>query len=223
MRPDEKFLKYGPGALSDAELLAVIIRTGNAKEHSVDLAGRILSSKNDDSADISSIFDFTVEELMQIQGVGKVKALQIKAVCELSTRIAAARARRNLVFNNPAAVSDFFMEQLRHLKREVVILLMLSASCELIKQERLFEGTATAALFSPREIYLEALRYGAVSIILIHNHPSGNPAPSEADIAATKRIYTAGQYIGIGLMDHIIIGDNCYTSLKEEGYIKDEC
>lgn len=223
LRPDEKFLKYGPGALSEAELLAIILRTGSSKEHSVSLAEHIISSKEDGSLNILNIFDRSIDELKKIEGVGKVKALQIKALCELSTRISKSTARKKLALTSPASISACYMEQLRHLKREVVVLVMLNAANELIKEETMFEGTVAAALFSPREIFLEALKYEAVRIVLVHNHPSGNPRPSEADILATRRICKAGSYIGIELLDHIVIGDNTFTSLREEGYIEDEC
>ena len=223
MRPDEKFLKIGPQALSDAELLAVIIRTGSLKEHSISLAERILSSDTDDSINILNLFDLSIDDLMKIEGVGQVKALQIKAVCELSTRISRSSAKKKLDLKDPASIAAYYMEQLRHLKREVVVLLMMNCSLQLIKDEILFQGTATSAMFSPREIFIEALKADAVSIILVHNHPSGNPAPSREDIMATGRVITAGKYIGIELLDHIIIGDNNFISLKEEGLFDNEC
>lgn len=222
-RPDEKFLKLGPKALSDAELLAIIIRTGSGKEHSIGLAEKILSSRCDGSLNILNAFDMDINELMKIDGVGRVKALQIKALLELSERISKSKAEKGLIFNNPASISDYYMEQLRHLKREVVMLLMLNCACQLIKDEVIFEGTATSALFSPREIFLEALKYDAVSIVLLHNHPSGSPKPSNEDILGTRRVYEAGRMLGIELLDHIIIGDKSYTSLKEEGYLSNGC
>lgn len=220
LRPDEKFLKLGPKALSDAELLAIIIRCGNGNEHSVELSEKILSLKSNGCINILSIFDYEINELIKINGVGKVKALQIKALCELSQRISQSKAWDKIIFNNPASISDYYMEQLRHLKREVVVLLMLNSACEFIKDEILFEGTVSSALFSPREIFIEALKYDAVNIVLLHNHPSGSPKPSDEDIWGTRRVYEAGQMIGIELLDHIIIGDNKYISLNEEGLLK---
>lgn len=221
LRPDEKFLVLGPKALSDAELLAIIIRTGSGKEHSVSLAERILSSKTDDSINLLNVFDLDIRELMKIEGVGKVKALQIKAVAELAVRISRTRASKGLKLDNPSSISDYYMEQMRHLKREVVMLIMLDSACSVIKDEIISEGTVENALFSPREIFLEALKYGAVKIILLHNHPSGDPRPSEEDIMGTLRVRLAGDMIGIELLDHIILGDNKFTSLKEEGVFKD--
>ena len=223
MRPDEKFLSMGAEALSDAELLAMIIRTGSSKEPSIKLAERILSSDSDGSLNLLNMFACDINELMKIEGIGKVKALQIKALCELSTRISRSNAKKCLNMNNPGSVSDYYMERLRHLKQEVVVELMLTSSCDLINEKTLFRGSATNSLFSPREIFLEALKAEAVNIILLHNHPSGNPLPSRDDIIATQRVKLAGEYIGIFLLDHIIIGDNKYISMKEEGLLKDEC
>ena len=222
-RPDEKFLKLGPGALTDAELLAIILRTGSSKEHSVSLAEHILSGEDDRPADLLRLFDYSIDELKKIEGVGKVKAIQMKALCELSTRISRSSAAGRLIFGDPDTIAAYYMEQLRHLKREVVAVAMLNSACELIKEKFLFTGTVTSALFSPREIFIESLKADAVNIVLLHNHPSGNPEPSEADILGTERVCLAGSFIGIRVLDHIIIGDNKYFSFKKEGCLKDEC
>ena len=222
-RPDEKFLKFGPGALTDAELLAIILRTGSSREHSVSLAEHILSGGTDRPLNLLNLFDYSIDELKKIEGVGKVKAIQMKALCELSTRISRSSAARKLIFNDPDTIAAYYMEQLRHLKREVVAVVMLNSACELIREEYMFTGTATSSLFSPREIFIGALKADAINIVLLHNHPSGNPDPSEADIIGTEKVYLAGCYIGIRVLDHIIIGDNKYFSFKKEGYLKDEC
>lgn len=214
-RPDEKFLAYGPKALSDAELLAIILRTGSRDEHSVDLARKILTRNRDDHISILNIFDYEYHELLKIKGIGRVKAIQIKALAELSLRIAQSHARSNLVFNQPATVAEYYMEQLCHEKKEIVVLLMLNSSCGLIKELILSTGTVNRSLLSAREILIQALKYEAVSIILLHNHPSGIPSPSAADIRYTESIAAAGELIGIPLDDHIIIGDHSYYSFKE--------
>ena len=216
-RPDEKFMKFGPKALSDAELLAVILRTGSNEDHSVALCEKVLSAGGEDDCSILNIFDAELNQLMKIKGIGKVKALQIKSIAELSQRIAKTAAKKKLNFNSPATIADYYMEQLRHRKREAVVLLMLNSAGEFICDMLLFEGTVNQALFSPREIYLEALKHDAVNIILIHNHPSGSTKPSHADCLATKRVSEAGSMIGIELLDHIIIGDGSYLSFREEG------
>lgn len=219
-RPDEKFLKYGPKALSDAELLAVILRTGNKELHSVALCEKVLSSHSGNELSILNIFDSELNELMKINGIGKVKALQIKSVAELSKRISKTAAKKKLNFNSPETIADYYMEQLRHRKREAVVLLMLNSAGEFICDMLLFEGTVNQSLFSPREIFLEALKHDAVSIVLVHNHPSGSITPSRADISGTKRVIEAGNLIGVELLDHIIIGDGKYLSLREEGLFK---
>ena len=120
---------------------------------------------------------------------------------------------------NPEVIANYYMEDLRHLQQEKVILLMLDTKSRMIKDMEMTSGTVNASLLSPREIFLHALKYEAVNIILLHNHPSGDPTPSREDIHSTKRIREAGNLVGIKLMDHIIIGDNKYISLGEEGYL----
>ena len=218
-RPDEKFLTYGPGALSDAELLAIIIRTGSRDQHSVDLARQILTPEGDEYTSILNIFRYEYHDLLRIKGIGKVKAIQIKAVAELSLRIAQSQAKSRLVFDQPELVADYYMEQLRHQKQETVVLLLLNSACELVCEKTLFTGTVNVSCISPREIFIEALRYEAVHMILLHNHPSGNPHPSLADTQMTEEIGDLGALIGIHLLDHIIIGDNRYYSYKESGLL----
>lgn len=218
-RPDEKFLAFGPGALSDAELLAIILRTGSTDENSVELARKILTPEGDQHISILNIFHYNISDLLKMKGIGRVKAVQIKAVSELALRIAQSRARSHLVFNDPSTIASYYMEQLRHRKRETVVLLMLNSACALIREDVLSTGTVNTSLITPREIFVDALRYEAVSVILLHNHPSGNAVPSEADIQITERVRQAGEMIGIKLADHIIIGDHQYYSFQENGYI----
>ena len=218
-RPDEKFLHLGPAALTEAELLAIILRTGTKEEHSVQLAEEILCRNDLSHQDILNILNLDLEDLLKIKGVGIVKALQIKAVAELSLRIATTSKRKSLLMSDPNSIAQYYMEQLRHNKREVVVLLMLNSACELIKDEVISQGTVNSALFSPREIFLEALKNEAVNIIIVHNHPSGSVRPSKNDMEGTKRIKMAGDLLGIALLDHIIIGDRKYTSFQESGLI----
>lgn len=218
-RPDEKFLLHGAKALTDAELLAIVLRTGSANEPSVKLAEHVLQSKIGNHQDILNILNIDYKELLSIKGIGQVKALQIKAIAELSLRISNTSKMKKLLMNDPKSIADYYMEQLRHNIREVVIVLMLNAACELIKDVTISQGTVNSALFSPRDIFLEALRNDAVSIILVHNHPSGSIKPSKNDINCTERVKQAGDMLGITLLDHIIIGDRKYTSFKESGLI----
>lgn len=217
-RPYEKCLKYGAGVLTDSELLAVIIRTGTKGTDSIELSRQILKESKK-SPGILGIMDLSIPELMKIKGIGKVKAIQISCIGELSRRISKQRAALKLKCNNPASIADYYMEDMRHSKREQLVVMFLDTKCCLIKDMVLSIGTVNASLVSPRELFIEALKYQAVSIILLHNHPSGDPSPSREDIQITKKVKACSDIIGIALIDHIIIGDNKYVSLKEQGII----
>ena len=145
--------------------------------------------------------------------------MQLKCIGELSKRIACAAARPALCFQNPDSIAAYYMEQLRHQEQEVMICMMLDNQNHLLNDIVLSKGTVNATLITPREVYLEALRYHAVSLILIHNHPGGNPAPSQCDRQVTERIFKAGEMLGISLLDHIIIGDHRYISFREQGIL----
>lgn len=217
-RPDEKFLKYGPDALTDAELLAVIIRTGNRDENSIELSKRILLCP-DNSSSILNIINLPLNELMKIPGIGKVKAIQIKCIAELSRRISRSYFGQGTKFNSPKIIADFYMEDMRFLKYEAVKVLMLDTKNNFICDRTVSKGTINASIISAREIFVEALSHNAVYIVLLHNHPSGDPRPSREDLAVTEKIKESGEIIGIKLLDHIIIGDKKYVSLKEQGII----
>lgn len=219
LRPYEKCLQSGAESLTDEELIAVIIRCGTKEEDSVTLARRILSSGNPDDG-VLNIMNASIKELMSIKGVGKVKAIQIKCVGELSKRIQKRTYSIKKTFTTAEAVAEYFMEDMRHLKREKLMALMLDSACKFIKVYEVSVGTVNSSLASPREIFIEALNAEAVNIILIHNHPSGNPAPSRDDMQITINLQKAGEIIGINIIDHIIIGDNKYISFKEKGLIK---
>jgi len=221
-QPYEKFMNLGPEALSDAELLAIILRTGCRGENSVELARRVLTPEGVSDlqeASILNIFHYELHELRKIHGIGKVKAIQIKSIAELSRRIAQGRARKQLTFKDPESIAKYYMEQLRHRKEETVVLLMLNSACDLIGEQVISTGTVNLSAVSPREIFMMALKYEAVSVITLHNHPSGSPVPSEQDIEITDCIMKSGNMIGIRLLDHIIIGDNTYYSFRESGFI----
>jgi DNA repair protein RadC len=217
-RPYEKCLKFGPAALTNSELLAIIIRTGSKGVQSIELADRILNYKNNETG-LLNILHLNINQLMEIKGIGLAKATQIQCIAELSKRISKTSAHKQLIFTHPSTIADYYMEELRHCDREKLLLLLLNTRSVLIKDIMLSHGTVNAALISPREIFVEALKYSAVYIILLHNHPSGNPNPSRDDILNTKRVKEAGDLIGITLIDHVIIGDNNYVSLKERGIL----
>lgn len=211
-RPYEKCLRYGPWKLSDAELLAVILRSGTAGNSCVDLACEILKASRLEEG-LLGIHHLSLQELQAIKGVGQVKAVQIKCIGELSKRISSAGTRCRLDFSNPETIANYYMELLRHEEQEKTICIMLNTKNHLLGDVVLTTGTVNSSLLSPRELFLEALRFHAVHIILIHNHPSGDATPSEEDIQITRRIQKAGEILGITLLDHIIIGDHVFTSL----------
>lgn len=215
-RPYEKCLRLGPGALSDAELLAVLLRTGTKGCPSVDMADEILNLSRDRDG-LLGLYQLSLAQLQSVKGVGRVKAVQVKCLGELSKRIATATARKGLSFNQPETIAEYYMEQLRHEEQEMLICMMLDTKNHLLGEEMLFKGTVNSSLANPREIFLTAVSYHAVGILLVHNHPSGDPAPSRADLDFTQRVGRAGEILGIPLIDHIIIGDRRFLSFRQKG------
>ncbi len=216
-RPYEKCQIYGVTSLTDAELLAVIIRTGTRNCQSVELAQRILSISGQYEG-ILSIHHVTMENLLELKGIGLVKAIQILCVAELAKRLAKASVDRR-EFQSPKEVAEAYMESMRHLEKEEVRLLLFDGKHRFIKEVIISVGTVNASICNPREIFIEALNAKAVYMILLHNHPSGDPTPSGEDIRITKKLRDGANMIGIPLSDHIIIGEHCYTSFKEKGLI----
>lgn len=215
-RPCEKCLLRGPESLSDAELLAVILRTGSKGESALELSRKILALGGEGNG-LLGIYHMSISDLIKIRGLGKVKAVQLKAIAELSKRFARAQFSEGISFKDPVSVAEYYMEELRHLEQEVLLVVMLNSKGRLIRDQIVSKGTVRASLISPREIFIEALRNQAVSIILLHNHPSGVPDPSPEDIELTKRVKEAGEMLGIELIDHIIIGDCQAVSIREQG------
>ena len=216
-RPYEKCFTHGPEALSDAELLSVIIRTGTKKDSSLALSRKILEGED---GGLLSLLHRSLPELMEIRGIGPVKASQLLCIGELSRRIwRQAASGETLSFHSPEAIAGYYMEEMRHREQEELRAMFFNTKQVLIKELLVSRGTVNASLATPREIFIEALRYRAVSLILVHNHPSGGPSPSREDVAFTKRVRLAGEVVGIALLDHIIIGDNAFMSLKERGML----
>lgn len=213
-RPYEKCIANGPSSLTDAQLLSVIIRTGTQGVTSEELARQILHLSSRESG-LTSICHLSLQELMKLPGIGQVKAVQILCIGELSKRIASTQAKKRILFDDPSTIAQYYMEQLRHEEQECMICMMLDTKNQLIGEKMISKGTVNASLVSPRDIFLSAMQYHAVHIILVHNHPSGNPTPSQADILLTERMKQAGALMDIDLLDHIIIGDCVYTSFCE--------
>lgn len=213
-RPYERCERYGAEYLSDAELLSVLLRSGTKSKPSIDLARELLMIK-DSNEGLCGLTKATMNELMKIKGIGKVKAIQILCVVELTKRISRMSVKKGIIFNSPKSIADYFMQDMRSLDMEQITLVLLNAKNKMIKHIRLSKGTVNAALTTPREVFVCALKYEAVNIVILHNHPSGDPTPSKEDVALTNRLVDTGRLIGINLIDHIIIGDNTYASLKE--------
>ena len=217
--PYEKFLKYGPESLTESELLAIILRTGTREKSALELAQEILSLSESTREGLLGLYDIPMKQLLGVKGIGEVKAVKIKCIAELAMRINTASAKSGLIVHEPSTVARYFMEKLRHRRKECVVVVCLDAKGQMIKEIELSSGSVKMSLISPRDVFLEALRSEAVNIILIHNHPSGDPTPSQSDLAATKCVAQMGLTLDIPLLDHIIIGDNCYMSFKEESYL----
>lgn len=215
-KPDEKCLRLGPEYLSDAELLAVIIRTGTAGKKSIEVAQEILNCKE---KNLLNLYLMSLKELTEIPGIGTVKAVQLKCLAEITKRMTKATRVHNISLNSAHSVANYYMEELRHEDREKLLLCMFDSKCTLLRDEVISIGTINASLISPREIFKQAFMHQAVYIILLHNHPSGNPMPSLQDKIVTRKIQECGDLLGISLSDHIIIGDNQYFSFKEKNLL----
>lgn len=214
-RPYDKCVELGANALSNAELLAVLLRTGTKGKSALDLANLLLSAECGEDG-LLNIHSLSLDKLKKIKGIGTVKAVQILCLSELAKRLAKTNAKERMIFNRPSTIAQYYMEDMRHQKEEHINLLMLNTKSKLLGSKQLSKGTVNSAVITPREIFIEALEKKAASVILLHNHPSGDPTPSENDFLLTKRVKEAGKLIGVELLDHIIIGDNCYVSFVEE-------
>lgn len=214
-RPQEKFLNFGSEKLSDAELLAIIIKTGTNEKSSVEIIQELMNKYNYEEKGISFLSELSVDEIQKVKGLGKVKAIQLKAISELAKRISKPGNLNNLVINKPEIVSQLLMQEMRYLKQERLVTVMLTNRNTLIKVCTNTIGGLNSNVIEAREIFKEPIKLSASKIILAHNHPSGNPYPSESDVNFTNRICEAGKIIGIDVIDHIIIGDGVFSSLKE--------
>lgn len=217
-RPYEKCEKYGPQALSDAELLAVILRTGSNKIRAIDLASNVLNHSIHHPG-LKGLNYMSMEEMMEIKGIGRVKAIEIMCLTEITKRMAKEVQKDGIRLVTPQSVANYYMQDMRHLPIEQVLLILMNSKNKIIKDMIISSGTVNTSIMPVREVFVHAMKHNAVNIILVHNHPSGDPTPSSEDIQVSKKIKEAGNLVGIGLMDHIILGDNRYISLKEQGFI----
>lgn len=214
-RPRERLIKWGADKLTDTELLAILLRVGGFEDTAIDLARRLLQK----FGGFRGLDSKSVAELCEINGIGPAKAAQIKAALEVGKRVFVAKSKEKKKIESSEDVNLLVGPYLRDLPREVFKILLLTSRNNLIAEKTIFEGSLTESLVNPREIIKETLNEAAASIIFIHNHPSGNPQPSDEDKRMTTRLVNACQFVGIKVLDHIIIGKDQYFSFSENGLI----
>ena len=215
-RPLEKAMKYGVSTLTNPELLAVLIRTGTKESSAIRLAEEIISSCD---GGIRGLGMCTPQELMDVKGVGKAKACSIMAAVELGRRTAAKQPKQIHSIQSADDAAYYMMEKLRYEKKEHFRSIMLNAKGHIIAVENVSTGELSSTIVHPREAFTQAVKRSAAAVIFIHNHPSGDPTPSEEDFATTKRLINAGKILGIRVLDHIVIGDGVYRSMKAMGVL----
>lgn len=214
-RPREKLLDHGPMSLSNAELIAILLRTGTHKESAMRLAEQMLVRYGG----LAGLGNLSVNEMCQTKGIGSAKGVTIAAAVELGKRMAKLAPRQRLVIRSPQDAAELTMPHLRYESKENFIIMLLSTKNHVLATPVISIGSLDASIVHPREIFREAINHSAASIILLHNHPSGDPSPSREDIAVTRKVIEAGKILDIAVLDHIIIGDGKYVSFKEKGII----
>ena len=217
--PYERFLKYGAESLTDTELLAIILRTGTKDKSALELASDILHLQGNMQGKLVGLHQLSLAQLKSIPGIGEVKAVKVKSIGELTRRMAIQSIRKKPRYDSPDKLAEYYMESMRHYSTECVMLVMLDNKGHMLGEHIISKGTVNASLISPREIFILALKHDASSIILIHNHPSGDPTPSKPDRQITRQVYECGKLMNIPLIEHIIIGDHTYSSFKELGLL----
>ncbi|CAM5217805.1 DNA replication and repair protein RadC OS=Ureibacillus acetophenoni OX=614649 GN=SAMN05877842_102348 PE=3 SV=1 [Ureibacillus acetophenoni] len=214
-RPRERLMRQGAQSLSNQELIAILLRTGTKQESVLSLANRVLTYFEQ----IHELKHATLEEIVSIKGIGEAKAVQLLAAIELGRRLAQMQVNNRFTIRSPHDAASFLMPEMSSLNQEHFVVLFLNTKNQIIHKQTIFIGSLNSSIVHPREIFREAVKRSAASIICAHNHPSGVPTPSPEDIDVTKRLQEAGYIIGIDLIDHIIIGDHQFISLKEKGYM----
>ncbi len=216
-RPRERLVRYGGDKLSDAQLLGIVIGTGDPRsnQNAVDLSREVLKT----FGNFNKIDQASVAELCTVQGIGIAKGAQIKAALEIGKRLSAQQPDRSEKMKSCQAFVDSYAPFLKNLRKEIVKVVLLNTKLNIIKDVTVSEGSVDASILHPREVMTPAIKESAAKIVLIHNHPSGDPTPSRADIEITHRVSKAGEIVGIPLVDHIIIGGTAYYSFAEEGLI----
>lgn len=218
-RPQEKLIYAGAGCLSNAELLALIIRTGTENKSAIRLADEVIAYVSDNIGDLGRA---EVGELTRIEGIGRAKACSIVAAMELSKRLISDRQSMNKVkVRDSRQVAELLAEEMMYEKRELFMTLNLNTKLQIESKSVISIGSLDSAPVHPREVFGPAVRRGAAAVVVAHNHPSGDPAPSPQDISITKRLLSASEILGIKLLDHVIVGNGNYTSMRSDGYFDD--
>ncbi len=214
-RPVEKLFSHGKATLSNSELIGILLGSGTREASAVSLADEIISA----AGGIRGLSELDCEDLIRIRGIGPRKAATIVCALELGRRVATESGKQKLCVRSPESLADLFMEDMRYAHKEYFKVLMLNVKLEIIGLETVSVGELSGAPVHPRESFEPAIRKGAAAVCFAHNHPSGDPTPSDDDLKITRRLMECGDLLGIRVLDHIIIGDGVYSSLKEEGYI----
>lgn len=214
-RPRERLLRYGVENLSNSELLAIILRSGSKKENIITLSSRIIKERGG----LSGLLNSTIDDFINLHGIGEAKAAQLIAISELSKRFKSYKDGDEYKISQPKDAAEFVMEEMRSLKQEHLKVVMLNTKNTVIFVKDVSIGSLNSSIVHPREVFCDAIKRNSASIVICHNHPSGDPSPSNEDINITYRLKDCGKLLGIDLLDHIIIGNGRYTSLKEKGIL----
>lgn len=214
-RPRERLLTVGSEKLSNQELFAILLGSGTKNESVMVLAQRVLNHFEG----LRLMKDATIEELTTIKGIGTAKGVLLLSAMEVGKRMSQYKQEDRYVIRSPKDGADYIMEEMRSLNQEHFVALFLNTKNQIVHRQTIFIGSLNASIVHPREIFREAVKRSAASIICAHNHPSGDPSPSQEDIHITRRLAEAGKMIGIEVLDHLVIGDRKYVSLKEKGYL----
>ncbi len=216
-RPRERLIANGPESLTDAELLALIIRTGDhaAGLSAIDMGRELIR----EFGDLRNLSRASVSEICRIKGMGSAKASSIKAALELSNRRSSNTLASGERYTSPNQIFQYYHLRFRDRRKEYVLALLLDGKNRIIREVRISEGSLNQSIVHPREVFNPAVRDSAAALILVHNHPTGDPAPSREDLELTRRLKEAGDLMGIRLLDHVIIGDGSYVSLADKGLL----
>ncbi len=212
-RPREKLVKYGPEKLDDDELIAILIRVGVRGENAVEVGHRLLEHFNG----LKGLYEAHFEDLSKQRGIGMVKAIQIKAAIELGRRLSSESDKSRPTIQSPADAARLVMYEMSNLPQENLWVLNLDTRNQLLNVEKLYKGSLNSSMVRVGEVFRAAIHKNAAGILLIHNHPSGDPSPSPEDVTLTRAVVNAGKLLDIDVLDHVVIGQGKYVSLKEKG------